>query len=232
VDNGAAYRSNTLQGICARLGIQLIHCRPYSPESKGKLERWHRTFRDQFLGELDTRCIADLADLNARLWAWIEAIYHQRPHTSLQGVSPLQRYQQDLTRIRTLGQRAARLDELFYHRVTRKVRRDGTVAYQGKRFEVPYELAGKSIQLVIEPHEERLIELEDHEGKTLGKAIELDVIANNQRARRKPEPQQALPQTPHQGPNLVEIAHQHYHGTGITNEELPLKKDLSDHEEH
>ena len=42
VDNGAAYRAQTLQGICARLGIHLIHCRPYAPEGKGKLERWHR----------------------------------------------------------------------------------------------------------------------------------------------------------------------------------------------
>ena len=37
-------------------------------ESKGKIERWHRTFRDQFLTELDTRRIRDLDDLNARLW--------------------------------------------------------------------------------------------------------------------------------------------------------------------
>ena len=53
VDNGSAYRAHTLQGICARLGIHLIHCRPYAPKGKGKLERWHRTFRDQFLSELD-----------------------------------------------------------------------------------------------------------------------------------------------------------------------------------
>ncbi len=48
VDNGAAYRSKSLQGICIRLGIRLIYCRPYDPESKGKLERWHRVFRQQF----------------------------------------------------------------------------------------------------------------------------------------------------------------------------------------
>src|SRR3546814_5509931 len=42
VDNGAAYRAQTLQGICVRLGVQLIYCRPYAPEGKGKLERWHR----------------------------------------------------------------------------------------------------------------------------------------------------------------------------------------------
>lgn len=37
VDNGAAYRSASLQGICARLGIQLIYCRPYQPEGKANV---------------------------------------------------------------------------------------------------------------------------------------------------------------------------------------------------
>ena len=32
--NGAAYRAHTLQGVCARLGIHLIFCRPYAPEGK------------------------------------------------------------------------------------------------------------------------------------------------------------------------------------------------------
>jgi putative transposase len=43
--------------------------RPYRPEGKCKLERWHRTFRDQFLSELDDARIKDLSDLNARLWS-------------------------------------------------------------------------------------------------------------------------------------------------------------------
>ena len=72
IDNGAAYRSGSLKGICARLGIHMIFCRPYAPEGKGKLERWHRTFRNQFLSELDSSRIHDLNDLNTRLWAWIE----------------------------------------------------------------------------------------------------------------------------------------------------------------
>jgi len=74
VDNGAAYRASTLQGICARLAIHVIYCRPYAPEGKGKLERWHRTFRDQFLSELDTTRIRNLEDLNAQLWAWLEQV--------------------------------------------------------------------------------------------------------------------------------------------------------------
>ena len=53
IDNGSAYRAATMQAVCARLEIRLVYCRPYAPESKGKLERWHRTLRQGFLNELD-----------------------------------------------------------------------------------------------------------------------------------------------------------------------------------
>ena len=210
VDNGSAYRAHTLQGVCARLGIQLIHCRPYAPEGKGKLERWHRTLRDQFLSELDERQIADLDDLNARLWAWVEQIYHRTPHEGLGGQTPLARYQQDLPNIRTLGQRAAHLDAIFYHRISRFVRKDGTVSYLGSRFEVPYELAGKTVRLVVDPHAHRVIGVEDEEGRSLGAATPLDAEANLYRRRRKPDPEDSSGQPP-AGPNLVEWAYRQYH---------------------
>ena len=210
VDNGAAYRAHTLQGICARLGIHLIFCRPYAPEGKGKLERWHRTLRDQFLGELDERHITDLDDLNARLWAWIEQVYHRTEHAGLAGMTPLARYQRDLGRIRSLGARAARLDALFHHRVSRFVRKDGTVSYLGQRFELPYELSGKTVRLVVDPHAQRVVGVENEDGVSLGEATALDEIGNTRRARRKPEP--AAQPLAHSGPNLVEIAHRRYHG--------------------
>jgi transposase InsO family protein len=187
IDNGPAYRAKTLQGICARLGIHLVYCRPYTPEAKGKLERWHRTFRNQFLGELDTTRLRDLSDLNARLWAWLERVYHTTPHAGLEGQTPLRRYQQDLPRIRTLGPLAARLDELFNHRVTRQVRKDGTVSYQGERFEVPYALSGRSVCLVVDPHTRKVCAVEDANGRPLGTATPLDALANVRRQRRKPQ---------------------------------------------
>jgi transposase InsO family protein len=210
IDNGAAYRAKTLQGICARLGIHLIYCRPYQPEGKGKLERWHRTFRDQFLSELDPTRIRDLDDLNARLWAWCETIYHHTPHAGLAGQTPLARYQQDLPRIRTLGALAARLDELFYHRIRRTVRKDATVSYQGERFEVPYELAGQRVQLVVDPHTEQVRGVENDNGQCLGAATPLDAVANAHRARRKPTPLAAEPHAP-TGLNAVEQAYREYH---------------------
>lgn len=213
VDNGAAYRASTLQGLCARLGIQLIFCRPYAPEGKGKLERWHRTVREQFLSELDERRIHDLSDLNARLWAWLEQVYHRTEHSGLGGMTPLARYQRDLPRIRSLGARAAQLDALFHHRVQRLVRKDGTVSYLGQRFEVPFELAGHGIKLVVDPHARRVVGVEDDRCQSLGQATPLDAVANSHRKRRKSvptDPASAL--GARQGANLVEIAHARYHG--------------------
>jgi hypothetical protein len=189
----------------------LIFCRPFAPTSKGKLERWHRTARDQFLSELDPLRITDLDELNARLWAWIEQVYHQTPHGGLAGLTPLARYQLDLVRIRSLGTKATQLDSLFHHRISRFVRKDGTVSYLGKRFEVPYELSGKTVRLVVDPHIERVVGVEDAAGLSLGQATPLDAIANIKRVRRKPEPAQV---TSHErtGPNLVELAHAKYQG--------------------
>jgi len=218
VDNGPAYRAGSLQGICVRLGIHLIYCRPYAPEGKGKLERWHRTFRDQFLSELDDSRVIDLADLNARLWAWLEQIYHHTPHAGLGDLTPLARYQQDLPKIRPLGPFAAQLDALFHHRISRLVRKDGTVSYQSERFEVAYELAGKTVKLVVDPHAGIVVGVEDAAGASLGSATRLDALANLHRTRRKPD-QKPSTKPPRSGPNLVELTHQQYHNIHDTKEQ-------------
>jgi transposase InsO family protein len=209
IDNGPAYRAKTLQGICARLGIHLVYCRPYHPEGKGKLERWHRTFRNQFLSELDATRIRDLSDLNARLWAWLETVYHRTAHSGLDGQTPLARYQRDLARIRTLGAMAARLDALFHHRITRLVRNDATVSYQGTRFEVPYEFSGQSVRLVVDPHTRQVIGVEDDNGESLGAATALDALANVQRRRRQPRALEAP--TLGDTDNAVEMAYRDYY---------------------
>jgi hypothetical protein len=209
VDNGAAYRSNSLQGICARLEIRLVFCRPYEPQGKGKLEKWHRVARDAFLNELDTRQLKDLNDLNARLWAWIETEYHRKPHGGLNGITPLERWQKDLIHIRPLGPFAHKLDDLFYHYYPRKVRKDGAVSYEGKFYEVPYEVAGDSVILVVDPHEHKPIRIESKEGVFLGAVTPLDAIANLNRRRCRPQEASPTP-TGHKTFNMVEMALEKY----------------------
>ena len=96
------------------------------------------------------------------------------PGHYLGGMTPLARYQRDLPRIRSLGAKAAQLDALFHHRVARSVKKDGTVSYLGRRFEVTYELSGKAVRLVVDPHAQRVVGVEDEAGVSLGAATELD----------------------------------------------------------
>jgi len=189
-DNGAAYRAGSLQGICARLSIRLVYCRPYDAPAKGKLERWHRVVRAQFLSELTSRHLQSLETLNTALWAWIETVYHRREHSTL-GCTPLSRWQRDLENMRSLGPFVSRLDELFYHRIRRTVRKDGTVSYQGRYFEVPYRLMGSQIQLVVDPQAGQVVGVESLDGDPLGAATPLDRYSNNHRRRHRAQPADA-----------------------------------------
>jgi len=183
IDNGAAYRSHSLQGICARLGIQLIYCKPYAPEGKAKLERWHRTLRAQFLSELPENKIYTLSELNQLLWAWIDTLYHPKPHSALTGKTPLAIWQEGLGQVSVLGTKAYQLDELFYHRITRKVRKDSTISWQGQIYDVPYELTGKKITVVVDPHQQQALFVENSEGENIGAVTLCDPQANRHAKR-------------------------------------------------
>ena len=77
VDNGQVYSSLQFHAACATLGIERIQTAPYSPEAKGKQERFFETLRLQFLPEVEAANVTTLTELNESLWAWLEMIYHQ-----------------------------------------------------------------------------------------------------------------------------------------------------------
>jgi putative transposase len=64
VDNGSSYKNTQLSFICASLGILLIHTKPYSPQSKGKIERVFRTFKDNYINSVDWNKFKSLEHLN------------------------------------------------------------------------------------------------------------------------------------------------------------------------
>jgi transposase InsO family protein len=87
-DNGAAFRSHHLDYVTASLGIALVHARPYQPQGKGKIERFFRTVRSDFLPGFkgDT-----LHELNETLHIWLQEFYHRREHSST-GQCPFERF--------------------------------------------------------------------------------------------------------------------------------------------
>lgn len=198
VDNGACYRSLSLENICARLGIVLVHARPYKPEGKGKVERWFRTTRDTFFPRVIEH-ETTLPELNAKLQDWIKE-YNERAHSSL-GCSPIEKYRQGLACVRPAP---ANLEDYFRESVTRVVRNDRTVQLQGLFLEVPSGLVGHKVELHFHPEAPQ--EAEVFLGKeSHGKARLVDTAINNRvgRSWAKQSDQKESPQV--QNPEATKV---------------------------
>jgi transposase InsO family protein len=150
VDNGANYRSRHLGLVCAKLGIALIHARPYRPQGKGKIERFFRTLRAQLLTRLSPQDTASLEALNRRLWGWVEGEYHHSPHRGLDGLTPLERWAQTAQQVR-FPEPELDLDALFLFEAIRKVAKDRTVSLNGTLYEVDAALIGERVTLRYDP---------------------------------------------------------------------------------
>jgi putative transposase len=177
VDNGAAFRSFHLHQITASLGIALIHAKPYQPQGKGKIERFFRTVRADFLPAVRAQ---SLNDLNLALDGWIRDVYHNRPHRST-GQTPLARYAAHCECVRAAPKD---LQDHFRQQVRRRVAKDRTVALAGRLYQAPIALIGKQITLLYHPHDPARIEAR-HEGKSYGMLTAVDLNVNCHVQREK-----------------------------------------------
>ena len=176
VDNGANYRSRQLAVVCAKLGIALIHARPYQPAGKGKIERFFRTLRAAWLSHLDAEATSSLEALNRSLWAWVEGEYHQSPHRGLDGRTPLEQWALTGENVRYPP---PDLDDLFLFEVTRRVMKDRTVSLHRRLYEVDAILVGQSVILRYDPQAPASRPLEViHDGRPAGQATRLNAYAN------------------------------------------------------
>jgi transposase InsO family protein len=82
MDNAKIYRSPQLARIAASIGILIVHTPPYQPEGRGKIERFFRSVREQFLADLDRKTLLTLEQLNERLGQWID-VYQRTEHSAI-----------------------------------------------------------------------------------------------------------------------------------------------------
>lgn len=176
VDNGSAFRSHHLSLVCAKLGITLIHARAYSPESKGKIERWFRTVRQRFLPLLTEKELSSLTAINQALWSYVEMEYHRSPHRML-GETPLDRWAGSAQRVR-YPEPGIDLDDLFLFETKRKVQKDRTISLNGQVYEIEAALVGETVTLRYNPAAQgETIEV-CHNGRFVQKAKRVDSYAN------------------------------------------------------
>jgi putative transposase len=158
-DQGKPFVSTHTRVVCANLGIRLLHARPYHAWSKGKVERLIQTIQQGFESTLRLagNQAHSLEELNHKLSVWIQTVYHNRVHGST-GLSPLVRYQQGIAAVRRLPA-DVKVDELFYARMDRRVRKDGTVRIDQQLYEVDLSLRALKIQLRLDPFSRQRIEV-------------------------------------------------------------------------
>jgi putative transposase len=181
VDRGSAFVSSPLLRACAVLGVKLIHASPRAATTKGKIERFFKTVRDQFLVEIDDG--VELPELNRLFSAWLEVVYHRRVHSET-GQTPLERFE-------AAGAPAlptpALLREAFLWSQERTVTKTASVSLHGNQYEVDAALAGRKVELIFDPFDLTRIEVR-YQHRPFGRAVPL-VIGRH----THPQAQRELP---------------------------------------
>ena len=180
VDNGSIYSSQEISQVCQRIGCILCHTPVRDGAAKGKIERFFRTVRLNFLNrELD---LSSIESLNRAFTAWVEDEYHQSEHSSL-GMRPIDRFGLDLSRVRFLPPSEVN-EELFFVEQDRSVLADNTFSLKNTRFEAPRDLRNRKVQIrFARLNFERAIVY--YKGERMGEARPVDFIANDRKPSRK-----------------------------------------------
>lgn len=182
VDNGSIYSSKEIIQICARVGCLLHHTPVRDGAAKGKIERFFRTVRDQFLSRsLD---LSSLETLNRQFTHWAEENYNAQKHSVLE-MTPLDRFALDRARVRYLPPNQAN-DEMFFVQEDRHVRADNTFSFKSARYEAPRHLPDREVQIRFERKRptERVIVY--YKGDRMGEARPLDPVANDRKPSSRP----------------------------------------------
>lgn len=145
-DNGSAFSSADLALACARLGVALVHSKPYDSPSRGKIERFFGTVRSRFLAVVNLGESTSLEYLNTLFDEWLEHDYHRRIHSGIKE-RPLDRYMRSLASSRPRKVSREEIDLVFYRTLKRKVRGDCTVSIARRLFEVPADWIGKTVEI-------------------------------------------------------------------------------------
>jgi transposase InsO family protein len=170
VDNGAAFRSRLLEYICASLAIALIHSKPYKPQGRGKIERFFRTVRGQFLTGFKGH---SLNELNEAFDAWLSNIYHQRKHSSTKQ-TPIERFAANLQCLRAAPDN---LHDYFRKVARRKVNKDRSITLNGRLFEGPVALIGKRVELLYHQSQPQQVEVK-YQNKSFGMLVPVNLNVN------------------------------------------------------
>jgi len=138
---GGSHSSLTTMALwLLRLGIRILHSRPYHPQTQGKEERFHRTLKTEVL---NNRFFANHLRLQTAFDRWRIVYNHQRPHEALNMETPGCRY--------TFSPRSfpETLPTMTYDtsEIIRKVSNGKTLSFQRRIFYVAKAIVGETVAI-------------------------------------------------------------------------------------
>ena len=160
-DNGKQFRNTWMQRACAVLGIRLLFTKPYSPESKGKIERFNLTV-STFLDEVSLKRCRTLDEYNKYFAVWLQECYHLKVHSGLK-MSPQAAYKSSKSALRFAS--ADTVASAFRRVERRKVDKSGCVSFRGKKYEVGVLFIGQTISVSYDPNDPETLDAEPKHGE-------------------------------------------------------------------
>jgi transposase InsO family protein len=161
VDNGTQFISKELVDALARLGIRHLRAKPYSGQSKGKVEVYNRLI-NSYMAECRAQKVRTLEE--ARHWwkLFVEDYYHDKPHGGIreyyksqgidvppEGITPRQEFNRDSRPLRYLD--AGIVGQAFLHHDTRVVDKGACISFEGRKYEVSSALIGAEVEISWDP---------------------------------------------------------------------------------
>ena len=156
LDNGKIFVSQWLRLACAKLRIRHLNTKAYSPESKGKIERFNRTV-EEFLQEAYLEKVQTLEQLNKLFRDWLSEGYNHRVHSALSGKTPAEAFSRDTKPLRFASPEALR--EAFLWEKNPQVDKSGCISLSGLCYEVGVEYTRKKVVARYDPFDLSQIEI-------------------------------------------------------------------------
>jgi len=147
-DNGSSFKNKQMELLAARIGSVIHYDQPYTPTQKAKIERWFRTMKDQWMSVLDIRGFHSLDELRGNLFAYVQR-YNQTVHSSLNGMTPQDRFFSESNLIKRLSDED--LDKSFLLEIERRVSSDCVITIDQIEYEVDCRFAKQRIRLRYSP---------------------------------------------------------------------------------
>lgn len=159
-DNGGQYINKHIQQVCAKLGIKKITARPRAASAKGKVEVLNK-YLDTFVAEVKLKSPQSTAEVQHYLDIWMQELYHHKPHSALDGKTPMSVFKQDDKNIRWASQE--QLDYAFVFTEQRLVDKTGCLSFKNILWEAGQDLIGMKVDVAFRPSNSDEIEI-FHEG--------------------------------------------------------------------